>query len=114
MSRTVWTSRRREAHLAAAEQDHRGEEDRREDRAALEHLAPRRRLRSLASLGCAGEGCFDVELFDTVALLPRPVRLARLVRSLDGLLDPVLVDVDEVVVVPLLLGASPALLLSCH
>ena len=53
-------------------------------------------------------------LFETSPLPTRPVGLRGLLRALDGLLDAVLVDVDEVVVVPLLLGASLALLLGCH
>ena len=53
-----------------------------------------------------------------VAALPRPLptrpAACAALLALDGLLDAVLVDVDEVVVVPLLLRAPSALLLRCH
>ena len=52
-------------------------------------------------------------LFETVdAALPG--RLPWCLLALDRLLDTVLVDEDEVVVVPLLLGAPAPLLLGCH
>ena len=72
--------------------------------------------------GCASRpraaalpGGFDFWLFEHgCPLADAARRLARVRVALDGLLDAVLVDVDEVVVVPLLLRAPPALLLGGH